>query len=51
MTEIHSMYHAQSRSDGLKAQIEKLEGLAHHTVVNPTFEHFDDETLVVLRVL
>jgi hypothetical protein len=27
MTEVNSMYHAESRSDGLKAQIDKLEGL------------------------
>lgn len=44
MTEVNSMYHAQTRSDVLKSQIEKLEGLAHHTVVNPTFEQFDAET-------
>src|SRR5690348_13462940 len=44
MTEIHSMYHAQSRSEKIRLQIEKLEGLAHHTAVNPTFEHFDTET-------
>jgi len=30
MTEVHSMYHAESRAAGLKAQIDKLEGLAHH---------------------
>lgn len=44
MAEINSMYHAQTRSDALKSQIEKLEGLAHHTAVNPTFEQFDTET-------
>ena len=44
MTEVNSMYHAESRSDGLKAQIDKLEGLAHHTVVNPTFDQFDADT-------
>ena len=44
MTEIHSMYQAQSRSEMIQLQIEKLESLAHHTVVNPTFEHFDSET-------
>jgi len=44
MAEVNSMYRAQSRSDGLKAQIDKLEGLAHHTVVNPTFDQFDAET-------
>ena len=32
MTEVNSMYHAECRRDGLKAQIDKLEGLAHHTV-------------------
>ena len=44
MTEVNSMYHAQSRSDSLKAQVHKLEGLAHHTVVNPTFDQFDADT-------
>jgi len=44
MTEVNSMYHAQTRSDALKSQIEKLEGLARHTAVNPTFEQFDAET-------
>ena len=44
MTEVNSMYHAESRSEGLKAQIHKLEGLAHHTVVNPTFDQFDADT-------
>jgi len=44
MAEINSMYHAQTRSDALKSQIEKLEGLAHHTVVNPAFDQFDAET-------
>lgn len=44
MAEVNSMYHARLRSDGLKAQIDKLEGLAHHTVVNPTFDIFDAET-------
>ena len=39
-----SMYHAESRGDGLKTQIDKLESLAHHTVVNPTFDEFDAET-------
>jgi hypothetical protein len=43
MTEVNSMY-AESRGDGLKAQIEKLEGLAHHTAVNPTFDQFDADT-------
>jgi len=44
MTEINSMHYAQSRSGALQSQIEKLEGLAHHTVVNPTFEQFEAET-------
>ena len=48
MTEVNSMYRAQSRSDDLKAQINKLEGLAHHTVVNPTFDQFDAETEDIL---
>lgn len=44
MPDVNSMYHAQTRSDALKAQIEKLEGLAQHAVVNPTFDQFDAET-------
>jgi hypothetical protein len=44
MTEVNSMYHAESRGDGLKTQIDKLESLAHHTVVNPIFDEFDAET-------
>ncbi|HSA85237.1 MAG TPA: hypothetical protein VLE46_03580 [Nitrospira sp.] len=44
MTEVNSMYHAQTRSDALKAQIAKLEGLAQHTVVNPSVDQFDAET-------
>ena len=44
MAEVNSMYHAQPRSVDLKAQIDKLEGLAHHTVVNPTFDQFDADT-------
>ncbi len=48
MAEVNSMYRARLRSDDLKAQIEKLEGLAHHTVVNPTFEVFDEETEGIL---
>ncbi len=48
MTEVNSMYRARLRSDDLKAQIDKLEGLAHHTVVNPTFEVFDEETEGIL---
>jgi hypothetical protein len=48
MTEVNSMYRSQSRSDDLKAQIDKLEGLAHHTVVNPTFDQFDADTEEIL---
>ena len=48
MTEVNSMYRAETRSDDLKAQIEKLEGLAHHTAVNPTFDQFDAETEDIL---
>jgi hypothetical protein len=48
MTEVNSMYRAQTRSDDLKAQIEKLEGLAHHAAVNPTFDRFDAETEDIL---
>ena len=48
MAEVNSMYHARLRSDDLKAQIDKLEGLAHHTVVNPYFDQFDAETEDIL---
>ncbi len=48
MVDVNSMYHARLRSDDLKAQIDKLEGLAHHTVVNPTFDVFDAETESIL---
>jgi hypothetical protein len=48
MAEVNSMYRARLRSDDIKMQIEKLEGLAHHTVVNPTFEVFDEETEDIL---
>jgi hypothetical protein len=48
MPEVNSPYHAESRSDNLKARIGMLERLAHHTVVNPTFDDFDAETEEVL---
>ena len=48
MVEVNSPYHAESRSDNLKARIGMLERLAHHTVVNPTFDDFDAETEEVL---
>lgn len=48
MGEINSMYHARRRSDDIKSQIDKLAGLAHHTVVNPTFDVFDAETEAIL---
>ena len=48
MVEVNSMYHARLRSDDIKAQIDKLEGLSHHTVVNPTFDVFDEETEDIL---
>jgi hypothetical protein len=48
MGEINSMYHARMRSDDIKTQIHKLEGLAHHTAVNPTFDTFDAETEAIL---
>jgi hypothetical protein len=44
MADVNAMYYAQSRSDALKSQIEKLESLAHHAAVNPTFDQFDAET-------
>ena len=48
MGDVNSMYHARLRSDDIQAQIDKLEGLAHHTVVNPTFDMFDAETEDIL---
>ena len=48
MVEVNSMYHARLRSDEIKVQINKLEGLSHHTVVNPTFDIFDAETEDIL---
>ncbi len=48
MAEVNSMYHAQSRSDTLKSQIDKLKSLAHHTAVNPTFDQFDADTEDIL---
>ncbi len=48
MVEVNSPYSAESRSDNLKARIGMLERLAHHTVVNPTFDEFDAETEEVL---
>ena len=48
MVEVNSMYHARLRRDDIKVQINKLEGLSHHTVVNPTFDIFDAETEDIL---
>lgn len=48
MAEVNSMYHAPSRSDALKSQIDKLESLAHRAVVDLTFEQFDAETEDIL---
>ena len=48
MTEVNSMYHARLRSDDLKVQISQLEGLAHHTAVDPAFDAFDAETEDIL---
>lgn len=48
MADVNSMYQARMRSDDIKAQIEKLEGLAHATGVHPTFEAFDGETEAML---
>ncbi len=44
MVEVNSMYHSESRSDALKSQIVKLEGLARHTDVYPSFDQFDADT-------
>ncbi len=48
MADVNSMYHAQSRSDTLKSQIDKLKSLAHRTAVNPTFDQFDADTEDIL---
>lgn len=48
MADVNSMYQARMRSDDIKAQIEKLEGLAHAPVVHPTFEAFDAEIEAML---
>ncbi len=48
MVEVNSMYQARTRQDDIKAQIEKLEALAHRTGVHPTFEAFDEEIEAML---
>ena len=48
MADVNSMYQAPSRSDALKSQIDKLERLAHHTAVDPTFDQFDADTEDIL---
>ncbi len=48
MVEVNSMYQARMRNDDLKAQIDKLEGMAHLTAVHPTFDAFDEETEAIL---
>ena len=48
MTEVNSMYHARLRSDELKAQIDKVEGLSHHAAVESGFDEFDVETEDIL---
>ena len=48
MGKVNALNHARLRSDDIKAQIDKLEGLAHHTVVNPTFHMFDAQTENIL---
>lgn len=48
MVYINSPYHAESRSENLKARIALLERLAHQTVVDPAFDEFDAETEEVL---
>lgn len=48
MVEVNSMYQPRMRNDDIKAQIDKLEGLAHVTAVNPTFDAFDEETEAIL---
>ena len=48
MVEVNSMYQPRMRNDDIKAQIDKLEGLAHVTAVHPNFDAFDDETEAIL---
>jgi len=48
MSDVNSMYQVRLRSDALKTQIDKLEGLAHHTAVNPILDRFDAETEEIL---
>lgn len=48
MVEVNSMYQARMRNDDLKAQIDKLERMAHLTAVHPTFDAFDEETEEIL---
>jgi hypothetical protein len=48
MNEVNSMYYAPLRSDTIKVQINRLEGLAHHTEVDPIFDRFDSETEDIL---
>ncbi len=39
MAEVNSMYHARLRSDDITAQIDKLEGLAHHHSGEPDIRY------------
>ncbi|MCW5799121.1 MAG: hypothetical protein LZF60_250105 [Nitrospira sp.] len=48
MVEVNSMYQPRMRNDDIKAQIEKLEGMAHVTAVHPIFDAFDEETEAIL---
>jgi len=48
MVEVNSMYQSRMRNDDIKAQIDKLEGLAHVTAVHPTFDEFDEDTEAIL---
>ncbi len=48
MVEVNSMYQPRMRNDDIKAQIDKLEGLAHVTAVHPTFDEFDEDTEAIL---
>jgi hypothetical protein len=48
MVEVNSMYQPRMRNDDIKAQIGKLEGLAHLTAVQPAFDAFDEETEAIL---
>lgn len=44
MPDINAPYNARTRSDEIKAQIDKLEALEHRTTADPSLDRFDVET-------